>query len=45
MYWNSIFWIISWPVLIISSCQIIKYTIIKYESILDKPVKKVSPKV
>lgn len=44
MYWNSIFWLISWSILIISSYQLIKYTIIKYESILEKPIKKVLPK-
>ena len=44
MYWNSILWIMSWSVLIISSYLLIKYTINKYESILEKPVKKVQPK-
>jgi len=44
MYWNSILWIFSWSILIISSYLLIKYTINKYESILEKPVKKVQPK-
>jgi hypothetical protein len=41
MYWSSIFWFISWPVVVIISYQLIKYTILKYEQILEKPVKKV----
>ena len=45
MYWNSILWIFSWSILIISSYLLIKYTINKYESILEKPVKKLPPKV
>jgi hypothetical protein len=44
MYWNSILWIISWAVLIISSYLLIRYTLNKYESILEKPIKKVLPK-
>ena len=42
MYWNSILWILSWPVLVIISYQLVKFTIDKYESILEKPVKKVN---
>ena len=42
MYWNSILWILSWPVLVIISYQLVKFTIGKYESILEKPVKKVN---
>jgi hypothetical protein len=40
MYWSSIFWFISWPVLVIISYQLIKFTILKYDEILNKPVKK-----
>ena len=41
MYWNSIFWILSWPVVVIISYHLIKFTIRKYEPILEKPIKKV----
>jgi len=40
MYWNSILWFLSWPALVIISYQLIKYTILKYNPILEKPVKK-----
>jgi len=40
MYWNSIFWFFSWPVLVIISYLLVKFTIRKYEPILEKPVKK-----
>jgi hypothetical protein len=40
MYWSSIFWFLSWPVVVIISYQLIKFTILKYEEILEKPVKK-----
>ena len=40
MYWTSIFWLLSWPVLVIISYQLIKFTILKYEPILEKPLKK-----
>jgi len=43
MYWSSIFWFISWPVVVIISYQLIKFTIQKYEEVLDKPVKKAVP--
>lgn len=43
MYWSSILWFISWPVLVIISYQLIKFTILKYEEILEKPVKKAVP--
>jgi hypothetical protein len=45
MYLNSILWFLSWPVLIIISYQLVKYTIHKYELILEKPVKKANPEV
>jgi len=41
MYWSSIFWFLSWPVVVIISYQLIKFTVLKYEEILEKPVKKV----
>ncbi|BBE16606.1 hypothetical protein AQPE_0746 [Aquipluma nitroreducens] len=43
MYWSSILWFISWPVLVIISYQLIKFTILKYEEILEKPIKKAAP--
>jgi len=43
MYWDSIFWFLSWPALVVVSYQLVKYTIKKYELILDKPVKKANP--
>ena len=43
MYWNSIFWLLSWPILIIVSYQLVKYTIGKYEPILEKPLKRMNP--
>jgi len=43
MYWNSIFWFLSWPVLVVVSYQLVKYTIKKYEPILEKPAKKANP--
>ena len=43
MYWSSILWFLSWPVVVIISYQLIKYTILKYEEILEKPVKKAIP--
>ena len=43
MYWSSIFWFLSWPALVIISYQLIKFTILKYEEILEKPVKKAVP--
>ena len=43
MYWSSILWFISWPVLVIISYQLIKFTILKYEEILEKPIKKAVP--
>jgi hypothetical protein len=38
MYWSSILWFISWPLVIIVSYQLIKYAVKKYETILDKPL-------
>jgi hypothetical protein len=43
MYWDSIFLFLSWPALVIISYQLIKYTILKYNPILEKPVKKANP--
>ncbi|MFA5327250.1 MAG: hypothetical protein WC384_05625 [Prolixibacteraceae bacterium] len=45
MYWSSIIWLLSWPVLVIVSYHLVKFTILKYESILEKPVKKANPEV
>lgn len=43
MYFTSILWFLSWPVLVIISYQLVKFTVLKYEAILDKPVKKANP--
>ena len=43
MYWSSIVWFLCWPVLVIISYQLIKYAVLKYEPILEKPVKKTIP--
>ena len=43
MYWDSIFWFLSWPALVVVSYQLVKYTIKKYEPILENPVKKANP--
>lgn len=43
MYWNSILWFLSWPVLVYISYQLVKFTIRKYEPILEKPIKKANP--
>ncbi len=43
MYWSSILWFLSWPVVVIISYQLIKYTILKYDLILGKPAKKADP--
>jgi hypothetical protein len=40
MYWNSILWFLSWPVLVVISYHLIKFTVLKFESVLDKPLKK-----
>jgi hypothetical protein len=45
MYWNSILWFFTWPVLVIISYHLVKFTIRKYESILEKPVKKANPEM
>lgn len=43
MYWSSILWFLSWPALVIVSYHLVKFTVLKYESILEKPLKKVHP--
>jgi hypothetical protein len=40
MYWNSIIWLLTWPALVLISYYAIKYTVLKYETILEKPCKK-----
>jgi hypothetical protein len=40
MYLTSILWFLSWPVLVIISYQLVKYVVLKYESVLEKPVVK-----
>jgi hypothetical protein len=44
MYWNSILWFFSLPVLVFIAYLLVKYTIHKYDPILEKPVKKVQTK-
>lgn len=43
MYWNAILWFISWMALIYISYLLVAYTMRKYESVLEKPVKKAHP--
>ena len=43
MYWNSIIWIFSLPALVFIAYLLVKYTVLKYEPILEKPLKKVNP--
>jgi hypothetical protein len=43
MYWNSILWFLSWPAFVIISYLLVKYIVLKYESVLEKPFDKVSP--
>lgn len=40
MYLASIFWYLSWPVLVIVAYQLVKFTVLKYETVLEKPLKK-----
>jgi hypothetical protein len=44
MYWSAILWYFSLPLLAYISYLLVKYTVSKYEPILEKPVKKVQPK-
>jgi hypothetical protein len=43
MYWNSILWFLSWPAVVVISYLLVKYTVLKYEALLEKPVKKANP--
>jgi len=43
MYWNSILWFLSLPVMVFISYLLVKFTIRKYEPILEKPLKKANP--
>jgi hypothetical protein len=42
MYWSSILWFLSWPAVVIISYYLVKFTVKKYESVLEKPLKKAS---
>jgi len=42
MYWSSIIWFLSWPVFVVVAYQLVKFTVTKYETILEKPLKKVN---
>jgi len=44
MYWYSIFWIFTWIILVVVSYLLIAYIMRKYESFLEKPVKKLQAK-
>lgn len=44
MYWSAILWFLSLPLLVYIVYLLVKYTIRKYEPILEKPVKKAPPK-
>ena len=43
MYWSSILWFLSWPALVVVSYHLVKFTVLKYESILERPLKKANP--
>ena len=43
MYLTSLLWFLSWPILVIVAYQLVKFTIKKYEPILEKPLKKANP--
>jgi hypothetical protein len=45
MYWSSILWFLSWPVLVVISYYLVRFTVTKYESILEKPLKKANPDI
>ena len=45
MYWNSILWFLSWPVIVILSYHLIKYTVKKYEIVLEKPLKRANSEI
>ena len=36
MYWESIIWFLTWPVLIVISYQLIKFAVLKYKDDLEK---------
>ncbi len=40
MYWSSILWFLSWPILVVVSYHLIKFVVVKYQDILEKPLKK-----
>lgn len=40
MYWSSILWLLSWPAFVVLSYHLVKFTIRKYEPVLEKPLKK-----
>lgn len=43
MYLSSILWYLSWPVLVIISYHLVKFTVLKYEAKLEKPLKRAKP--
>jgi hypothetical protein len=45
MYWSSILWFLSWPVVIVVAYQLIKFTLNKYDTVLEKPLKKANPDI
>lgn len=40
MYLSSILWFISWIALVVISYHLVKFTVLKYETVLEKPLKK-----
>ncbi|HOI48468.1 MAG TPA: hypothetical protein PK167_04140 [Prolixibacteraceae bacterium] len=38
MYWSSIFWFLTWPVLVIFSHYLVRFMVKKYEAKLEKDV-------
>lgn len=43
MYWSAILWFLSLPLLVFIVYLLVKYTVLKYGPILEKPVKKAQP--
>lgn len=44
MYLYSMLWFLSLPVLVFIAYLLVKFTVLKYEPILEKPIKKVFSK-
>ncbi len=40
MYWNSILWFLSWPVLVVITYWLVRFVMRKYATILEEPDEK-----